>query len=218
MSVLLKRRDGFAELVLDRPDRRNAFTTELLSRLRDHLHALAGDEECRAVLLTGAGDVFCAGADVHEFDGGDAAGADARFELAGEVLRDLHALEQPTLAAVHGPAVGGGWGFALACDLCFASRAAVFNLPEVAKGYRLPEPLMRRLIEVVGPVRAAELAYAGTVYRAEDALAAGCVTRVFDSRDALLESARELCAALATRPRRSIATVKPQLNWTSGVT
>jgi len=209
MTALVSRsdRDGIAELTLDRAQRRNAFTTELLGQLREHLRAIAGDAACRAVLLTGAGDAFCSGADVREPDD-----ADERFALVGEVLRALGTLEQPTLAAVHGPAIGGGWGLALACDLCFASRAATFSLPEVAKGYRLPEPLMRRLVQVAGPVRAAELAYAGTAYRAEDALAAGCVTRVLDGRDQLLAAARELCAGLAARPRRSIATAKPHLN------
>jgi enoyl-CoA hydratase/carnithine racemase len=126
----------------------------------------------------------------------------------GEVLHELRALAPPALAAVHGPAIGGGWGLALACDLCFASRAASFCLPEVAKGFRLPAPLMRRLTEVVGPVRAAELAYAGTRWAPEEALAAGCVTRVYEDRDALLSAARTLCAEIASRPARSLATVK----------
>jgi enoyl-CoA hydratase/carnithine racemase len=200
MTVERRDHDGFSELVLARPDRRNAFTTELLAELRDHLRDASGP-----VLLTGAGEAFCAGADVRADDD-----ADERFALMGELLRELRALEPPTLAAVHGPAIGGGWGLALACDLCFASRAAVFCLPELAKGYRLPEPLVRRLNEVAGPVRAAELMFAGTRWDAGDALAAGCVTRVFDGREPLLAAARELCAALAACPRRSIATAKPR--------
>ena len=197
MSVTRTDRDGCVELVLDRPQRRNAFTTELLRELREHLAAVNGP-----LLLTGAGEAFCAGADLDE------PGTDERFELMGLLLRELRAMPAPTLAAVHGPAIGGGWGLALACDLCFASRAASFCLPEVAKGFRLPEPLMRRLTEVVGPVRAAELAYAGTRWGAEEALAAGCVTRVYEDRDALLTAARTLCAEIASRPARSLATVK----------
>ena len=197
MSVTRTDRDGCVELVLDRPQRRNAFTTELLLELREHLATVNGP-----LLLTGAGEAFCAGADLDE------PGTDERFVLMGDVLHELRALAPPTLAAVHGPAIGGGWGLALACDLCFASRAASFCLPEVAKGFRLPEPLMRRLTEVVGPVRAAELAYAGTRWGAEEALATGCVTRVYEDRDALLTAARTLCAEIASRPARSLATVK----------
>jgi enoyl-CoA hydratase len=180
-------RDGCVELMLDRPEKRNAFTTEVLHELREHLAAVDGP-----LLLTGAGEAFCAGADLDE------PASDERFTLAGDVLRELRALPSPTLAAVHGPAIGGGWGLALACDLCFASRAARFCLPELAKGFRLPEPLMRRLTEVVGPVRAAELAYTGTPWSVEDALAGGCVTRVYEDRDALLAAARALLPSLAT--------------------
>jgi 2-(1,2-epoxy-1,2-dihydrophenyl)acetyl-CoA isomerase len=199
MTVLRADRDGVAELTLARPERRNAFDVALLERLLEHLRALG---DCRAVLLTGAGEAFCAGADLGE------PARERRFELIAEALHALRELPQPTVAAVHGPAIGGGWGLALACDLCFASRSARFCLPELAKGFRLPEPLMRRLVEVVGPIRAAELAYAGTAWQAEDALAAGCVTRVLGSREELLGAARELCVSLAARPPASVATAK----------
>jgi enoyl-CoA hydratase/carnithine racemase len=180
-------RNGFVELEFDRPHRRNAFDMPLLEALRDQLTSVSGP-----LLLTGEGAVFCAGADLDE------AASDERFELVGQLLRALRAHPSPTLAAVHGAAIGGGWGFALACDLCFASRSASFCLPELAKGFRLPQPLLERLSEVVGPMRAAELAYAGTRWDADAALAAGAVTRIYEDRDALLTGARELCADLAT--------------------
>ena len=205
MSVSRTDRDGVAELVLDRPERRNAFDVALLEALREHLRTLG---DCRAVLLTGAGEAFCAGADLHE------TARERRFELIAEVLLALGELPQPTVAAVHGPAIGGGWGLALVCDVCFASRDATFCLPELAKGFRLPEPLMRRLSHVVGPVRAAGLAYAGTRWSSQDALAAGAVARVLGSREELLAAAGELCAALAAVPPASMATAK--LNWTEG--
>jgi len=214
MTALVARtdRDGVARLMLDRPERRNAFTTEMLAELRDHLNAIAADPECRAVVLTGAGGTFCAGADVREFgDDPSPELRESRLRLVGEVLCGLGELEQPTLAAVNGPAVGGGWGLALACDLSFAVREASFSLPEVAKGFRLPEPLMRRLVQVVGPVRAAELAFAGTTYTAEEAMAAGCVTRVLATRDELLTEAERLCESLASRSSTSIATAKEPL-------
>jgi enoyl-CoA hydratase/carnithine racemase len=205
MSVSRTDRGGVAELVLDRPERRNAFDVALLEALSERLRTLG---DCRAVLLTGAGEAFCAGADLHE------TARERRFALIAEVLVALGELPQPTVAAVHGPAIGGGWGLALACDVCFASRDATFCLPELAKGFRLPEPLMRRLSQVVGPVRAAGLAYAGTRWTAQDALAGGAVARVLGSREELLAAARELCAALAAVPPASMATAKP--NRTEG--
>jgi enoyl-CoA hydratase/carnithine racemase len=203
VSAVVARIDegGVAELRLERPQRRNALTTELLAELRDHLAAVAGDPSCGAVLLTGAGAGFCAGADVDEFaPGAPADGPLKRIRLVAEVLRRIGALEQPTVAAVHGAAVGAGWGLALACDVCLAAQDASFSLPELAKGYRIPEPLMARLVAVAGPVRAADLAFSGRVIDAGEAAAAGCVARVAADHDEVVAAARDLCRALATHP------------------
>ncbi len=136
----------------------------------------------RVVVLGGAGESFCAGADLGEFpDGASAAQSLARLRLVSEVLEQLMDLEQPTLATVNGSAVGAGWGLALACDLCFASAGAGFALPEVAKGYRLPAVLVARLVQVVGPVRAAQITFGGDTYPTTDAVAGGWVSRVLDT-------------------------------------
>lgn len=206
-SVLRTDADGVAELRLHRPEVRNALSTGTLAELRDLVHSVRDDPTVRAVLLTGAGEVFSAGADLREFGPNPPADASlARIRLVVDVLRDIGELDRPTLAAVNGPAVGAGWGLALACDLCFATESATFQLPEVAHGYRLPAPLVTRLAAVVGPVRAAELVYAGTTYRAADALAAGCVTRVLPTGTELRAAAWDLCRALAARPPGSVAT------------
>jgi enoyl-CoA hydratase/carnithine racemase len=223
-------RDGVAELLLDRPQRRNALTTAMLADLRDQLESVAGDASVRALVLCGAGAAFCSGADTDELAGADAPadGSLRRIRLVSEALRRIGELDVPTIAAVHGHAIGAGWGLALACDLCFATTDVRFCLPEVAHGYRIPQLLMRRLAQVVGPVRAAELAFAGTAYGAGDALAAGCVTRVLEDRDAVVAEAHALAGALAAQPRNSVATAKqplralaphvplppPELTWT----
>jgi enoyl-CoA hydratase/carnithine racemase len=228
-TLVRTERDAVAELRLNRPDRRNALSTELLGELRAALRAIQDDPGTRAVIVSGAGDVFCAGVDVKEL-GPDAPPAQslARLRLVSEVLHRLRELEQPTIAAVDGPAVGAGWGLALACDVCFATEGARFSLPEVSKGLRIPSVLMRRLVQVVGPVRAAELALAGTAYGAEEAERAGCVTRVLPTREALESEAKALAGVLAAQPRRSITTAKlalralappgpfppPELTWT----
>jgi enoyl-CoA hydratase/carnithine racemase len=222
-------RDGVTELRLDRPESRNALTTAMLEELRGHLRAVADDPSVRVVLVVGAGPAFCAGADLKEIP--PDAHTDARMRrirLVSEVLVRLMQLEQPTVAAVHGGAVGAGWGIALACDVCFAARDATFALPEVAKGLRIPQVLMSRLVHVVGPVRAAEVAYAGTTYGADAALAAGCCSRVLADREEAHAQAWELATALASRPRSSVATAReplraaarhvafppPELTWT----
>jgi 2-(1,2-epoxy-1,2-dihydrophenyl)acetyl-CoA isomerase len=186
--VLRADREGVAELRLNRPENRNALSTALLTELRDHLAAVQADPSVRVVLLTGAGPAFSAGADLREFAPGTPSAATLpRFRLVVENLRRIGELEQPTLAAVHGPAVGAGWGLALACDLCFAAEPATFALPEVAKGLRLPALLVARLVQIVGPVRAADIIFGGAApgaargdaaHSSAAALAAGWVSRV----------------------------------------
>ena len=230
--VLRVDRDGVAELRLNRPDHRNALSTALLTELRDHLAAIQADPSVRVVLLTGAGPAFSAGADLREFAPGTPPAATLpRFRLVVENLRRIGELEQPTLAAVHGPAVGAGWGLALACDLCFAAEPATFALPEVAKGLRLPALLVTRLVQIVGPIRAADIIFGGAahsgaapigaahagaapigaVHSSAAALAAGWVSRVLPTADDLAAEARAVTAALATRPLRALTAAKHPL-------
>ena len=230
--VLRVDRDGVAELRLNRPDHRNALSTALLTELRDHLAAIQADPSVRVVLLTGAGPAFSAGADLREFAPGTPPAATLpRFRLVVENLRRIGELEQPTLAAVQGPAVGAGWGLALACDLCFAAEPATFALPEVAKGLRLPALLVTRLVQIVGPIRAADIIFggaahagaahagaahagaapSGAVHSSAAALAAGWVSRVLPTADDLAAEARAVTAALATRPLRALTAAKHPL-------
>lgn len=212
MTVTRTDGDGVTVLRLDRPESRNALTTGMLEELRDHLRAVEDDQAARAVLLVGAGSSFCAGADLREFEAdAPAAARQRRIRLVTEVLGRLLQCEHPTVAAVQGAALGAGWGLALACDVCFASADASFALPEVAKGLRVPQALLRRLVQVVGPIRAAELAYGGSPYDANAALAAGCCTRVLVDVEELHAEARGLCTALAAQPRESVLSVRNPL-------
>lgn len=231
MTALVARtdRDGVTQLLLNRPEQRNALSTGLLVELREQLRSVRDDPAVRVVVLGGAGESFCAGADLGEFPDGASAGQSlARLRLVSEVLEQLMDLEQPTLATVNGSAVGAGWGLALACDLCFASAGAGFALPEVAKGYRLPAVLVARLVQVVGPVRAAQITFGGDTYPTTDAVAGGWVSRVLDTAPALAEASWDFATRLASRPRHSLAAVtmplrrarpggaapSPELAWT----
>ncbi|HET9898637.1 MAG TPA: enoyl-CoA hydratase/isomerase family protein [Streptosporangiaceae bacterium] len=211
-TIVTTSRDGVIELKLNRPDRRNALTSGLLRELRVHLTLIGDDPDVRAVILTGSGDAFCAGADLKEIPPEAPAWlGQTRLRLIADVLRRLRELEQPTIAAVNGPAVGAGWGLALACDLCFAVSGASFGLPEVARGFRLPEPLTRRLVEVAGPIRAADVMFGGQSYPAEHVLAAGWVTRVLPGAPELSEEAWRFAGCLAAAPRRAVAGAKQSL-------
>jgi enoyl-CoA hydratase/carnithine racemase len=199
-------RAGVAWLELDRPGHANALTTALLTALRAELTSIQDDPAVRVLVLAGAGEVFCGGADVNEFGTPPPPSARLRrLRRVAEVLRALRELEQPSIAAVNGAAVGAGWGLALACDLCFITTTATFCLPEVAKGYRLPSPLVYRLSHVVGPVRAAEIVLGGARYSADQAVTGGWATRVLPDRAALMEHTRRFAEELAARPRTALA-------------
>lgn len=201
--------EGVTTLTLDRPSQRNAITTAMLLELRAALGAVRDDPAARVVVLTGAGSAFCAGADLKEFEGSTSANAGlARVRLVSEVIAALRNLEQVSVAAVNGPAIGAGWGLALACDLCFAVTGATFSLPEVPKGHRLPAAIVSRLVEVVGPVRGAEIALGGASYPTSAGCAAGWVAQELPDRRALTEHAAGFASGLAGGPRSSVSTIK----------
>jgi len=209
--------DRVAFLTLNRPDARNALTTELLCLLRDQLLDIADSPRVGAVVLTGAHGTFCAGADLKEFAAQPSAtGGLRRVRLVSQVIAQLRNLEQPTIAAVSGAAVGAGWGLALACDVTFASADARFSLPEMAKGLRLPPAITARLVEVVGPVRAAELALGGAVHDAVSGAAAGWVARTFDDERTTVDHARKFAEQVAAVPGPVVAAVKQVLRRGSG--
>lgn len=204
---------GVVEIRLDRPDQHNAVTVALLDELRAQIRALSDDRRTKVVVLTGAGPSFCAGADLKEFSGSDLDPADmlARVRLVIHCMRGLLELEPVTIAAVHGASIGAGWGLALSCDLCWATDDAVFSLPEVAKGYRIPRILVRRLSQVIGPVRAAEVVLTGTTHGAAEAVAMGAVTRQFAGVDELHRAAIGFATDLATKSRAVLAGAKDPL-------
>lgn len=211
-TVHIEHDGGITRLKLDRPNSRNALTTELLLELRAALVAERDDPTTRVVTLTGSGSVFCAGADLKEFAHETSARSGlARVRLVSEVIAAFRNLEAVTIAEVSGAAVGAGWGLALACDLCYATSDATFCLPEVRKGFRLPPAIMNRLVQVAGPVRGAEIALGGAAYTAADGQAGGWVSQVFPDATARSAFVDPLVRDLAASPRSSVSTVKQVL-------
>ena len=188
------RGDGVVLLTLDRPDRRNALSGELRGLLADTLGRLAADDDCRAVVLTGAGSTFCAG-----FDLGEIAEAESLEELFAEAEAYHHAVHtfpKPLVAAVGGPAVAGGMDLALMCDLRLAHAGATFGQPQVRAGIPAAYDLVRTVVPE--PV-ARDLCLTGRVVDAAEALRVGLANRVVDGDD-LLEQALELGALIAASP------------------
>lgn len=187
-----------ARITINRPERRNAMSFEVMQGLRDALERAHVDSAVRVVVLTGAGDrAFCAGADLTGMRGDDGVAThDGRGVLA-DVFRDLWTLGKPTIARVRGYALAGGFGLAMACDFVVAADDAQFGAPEVNVGlwpYMVTVPLLR----VMHPRIAFELMATGRRVAADEAASLGIVNRVV-AADQLDQAVDELATTLASK-------------------
>lgn len=218
-AVRVERMDGIAWLTLNRPERRNALGEEMLLALIAALSELRDDGETRVVVLTGAAPVFCAGAQAKVKSGSSDedrrnafVGAKTHFRRLFERATNLlENLEQITVAAVNGHAIGAGWGLALACDFRIAARNANFWIPEVELGVLLGVGSTTRLIRAAGSQRAKEIVLEGRRYPADELLALGMVTRVVEA-ESLIEESRTFAASLAAKPFSPLAQMKARIN------
>ena len=208
-------RDGaVAVLTVDRQDALNALDVATLGDLRDRLRELAGDDEVRAVILTGAGEkAFVAGADIKYMSGLDVDQAKEWGALGHEAGRLLETMPKPTIAAINGFALGGGCELALACDIRYASTAAKLGQPEVNLGIIPGWGGTQRLARVCGLGIAKELIFTGRLIGADEALRIGLVNAVGDP---VLDKARETATLLASKSPIALRTMKELSNRALG--
>ncbi|CAL9471910.1 MULTISPECIES: enoyl-CoA hydratase/isomerase family protein [Streptomyces] len=193
--VLVRRHGHVAELVLDRPKAMNAVSTEMARSLAGACAALAGDPAARVVVLTSSHErAFCVGADLKERNSFTDADLVRQRPVARAAYTGVLELPMPTIAAVHGFALGGGFELALSCDLIVADRTAVVGLPEVSVGVIPGGGGTQLLPRRVGAARAAELIFSARRVAAEEALRLGLV-------DQLAEEGRDREEALALGER-----------------
>ncbi|MGW0823441.1 enoyl-CoA hydratase/isomerase family protein [Streptomyces sp. NPDC002845] len=166
--------DGVATVLIDYPAKRNAMTAGMWRALPPLLDALAADPAVRALVLTGQGETFCAGADISALRGSPEE-AQGLAVLAEEALA---AFPKPTLAAIRGYCVGGGSQLAAACDLRFAQEGALFGVTPAKLGIVYPASSTRRLAALVGPATAKYLLFSGELIGTERALRTGLVDEV----------------------------------------
>lgn len=188
--------DGTATVTIANPARRNAMTPAMWAALPGLLAPLAADPEVRVLVLTGAGDTFCAGADISGFTGAD--GLRAAQEAAVAAEEALAAFPKPTIAAVRGHCVGGGCQLAVACDLRFAAEGATFGVTPARLGIVYPASSTRRLVRLAGPATAKHLLFSAELIDHERALRTGLVDEVCPPAG-LGERVREYAAVLAGR-------------------
>jgi methylglutaconyl-CoA hydratase len=175
-----RRTDGVAFVTLDRPHVHNAFNDVLIAELTQSLHQLGADPEIRAVVLRGAGKSFSAGADLDWMQRAslyESAENLADAHALAELMHELHTLPKPTIAAVHGAAVGGGVGLVACCDIAVAAPSADFRLSEVRLGL-IPAVIMPYLLAAIGPRKARRWCLTAERISAAEALDCGLVHQV----------------------------------------
>jgi len=212
-TILLQRDGAIARLTLNRPDRLNAFTLEMLGELSDALGSLDGDDSVRVVLLTGAGRGFCAGQDLSDHAAVDDARAIRNVveRHYNPVVRQIRALPQPVIAAVNGVAAGAGCSMALACDIAVATESAKFInafvniglIPDSGGSYFLPR--------LVGQARALGLFLLGDPVSAKTAAEWGMIWKAVPDAEFGGE-VEALAQRLAGMPTAAIGLIKQAIN------
>ncbi|MEU1462046.1 enoyl-CoA hydratase-related protein [Streptomyces sp. NPDC005727] len=195
--------DSVATVVIRHPAKRNAMTAGMWQALPPLLEELAGDPGVRALVLTGEGGTFCAGADISTLQG-------ARLEAQGLAVaaeEALAAFPGPTLAAIRGHCVGGGAQLAAACDLRLAEEGALFGVTPARLGIVYPSSSTRRLVSLVGPATAKYLLFTAELMDAGRALRTGFVDEVLPEGE-LDKRVAELTRVLASRSRLTQAAAK----------
>ena len=218
-NVRLDRDGAIATVTLNRPERRNSLSDAMLTDLGAVVSALRDDAAVRIVILTGAPPVFSAGADAalkssmspEERRHAMATRKSQFRRLFERVNTMLESLEQITVCAINGHAIGGGWGLTLACDFRIAAAEAQFWIPEVDLGVPLGVASTTRFVRLVGPARAKEIILECRRYSAEEARTLGLAHRVVPGND-LIKHSREYAQMILAKPFRPLTEMKARIN------
>ena len=203
-NILTDTTDRVAHIVLNRPDKKNALTTDMYRDLAQALADAEADNGVRAIFIHGQANCFCAGNDLNDFLNNPPHGEDAPVH---KFLRGIASVTKPIVAAVGGPAVGVGTTMLLHCDLVYAAPDARFQLPFTTLGL-VPEAASSLLLPfIAGYHRAAELLLLGRPFNVEKALQVGFLTDVIDTKN-LLAHAENIAKSLAALPVESVRMTK----------
>lgn len=211
-TVTIDRQAPLAILRLNRPERLNAVSRELIEDVIGALDALETDADVRAIVLTGAGRAFCAGADLAERRTLDERAVMVHRKRVVALFARVARCETPLVAAVNGAAYGGGAELALLCDVILAAEEAVFRFPEVALGIIPGGGGCYTLVRAVGKYRAKELVLTARKVPAAEALALGLVSRVLPAGQ-LVAEARALATAIAENAPLAVRQAKRALDF-----
>ena len=195
-TIRYEKKDNIALVTIDRPEALNALNSTVIAELEQVVTELENDGTVRAMILTGEGRSFVAGADIGEQYPLDLDGGRRWGQRGSALFRRMERLEFPTIAAVNGFALGGGCELAMSCDVILASEKAKFGQPEVGLGITPGFSGTQRLPRRVGVAKAKELIFSGRMVKADEAERIGLVNAVY-APEALLDGAMEMARSFA---------------------
>ena len=203
-TLILEKKAGVAKITLNRPQALNALNRQLISELMAALEEVDKDEAIRVVVLKGAGRRFCAGVDLKEFPLGGGRTEDAGFSGLWDTVENL---SKPTIAAVHGHAITGGFGLVYCCDMVIAAEGAKFADTHARWGLISTGGETQRLPRKIGTLKAKELMFTSEMIDAKEAERIGLVNKVVPD-DKLEEAVDELTEKLTKNSPKSISFIK----------
>jgi enoyl-CoA hydratase len=210
-NIILEKENNVAIVKMNRPKALNALNSETLKELESVVNEIANDEDIYAVVITGEGKAFVAGADITEMkDLNTIEGR--RFGILGNrVFRKIELLEKPVIAAINGFALGGGCELSMACDIRIASSKAKFGQPEAGLGITPGFGGTQRLARLVGQGMAKQLIFTADIIKADEALRIGLVNNVVEP-EALMETAMAMANKIAANAPIAVQLCKAAIN------
>lgn len=204
--------NGIATITLNRPESLNALSLSMAREITRAMERARADEDCKVVVITGAGRAFCAGGDIKAMKKGMTTVEGRNYVMeAGRVILAMRDLEKPVIAAVNGYAMGAGFNLALAADLIIAVKEAKFGQVFVQVGLAIDAGGSYFLPRAVGLARAKELVFTGRIIDAEEALSMGLINKVVEKEN-LEKEVFDLAARLAQGPTQALGLAKMLIN------
>jgi len=202
-SILIERDAPVATITMNRPEKRNALSSEMMRELNDALRALSAEPEVRVIVLAANGPAFSAGHDLRELVDGDINRYRAVFDLCTELMETIQAIPQPVIARVHRIATAAGCQLVATCDLAVAAEEATFGTPGVKIGLFCTTPMVA-LSRAIGRKRALQMLMTGKLISAETAADWGLVNTVVPA-DELESATRDLALSIASASSLTVA-------------
>ncbi|HKV00724.1 MAG TPA: enoyl-CoA hydratase [Ktedonobacteraceae bacterium] len=204
-EVLLEQKGPIALITLSRPAALNALTWTMYQQMEAHLESLAADDTTRAIIIHGEGKAFAAGTDIEQFQGFSGEDGIAYEHKMEAIVERLYTISKPTIAAIHGYAVGAGLAVASVCDLRYATPASRFGVP-IARtlGNCISLKNYRHLVDSFGTMRTKEMLFTGRLLTANDALQCGFLTAIVDEERLMTQ---------VTEVAQQISSLAPLTMW-----